>query len=44
MGAMKGSSVVPSITDVLKKISDDSALTIFNSIAISESKYKAVLF
>jgi len=32
---MKGSSVVPSITDVLKKISDDKALTLFNSIAIS---------
>src|SRR5215216_6184672 len=32
---MKGSSVVPSITDVLKKISDDRALTIFNSIAVS---------
>jgi predicted transcriptional regulator len=36
MGAMKGSSVVPSITDVLKKISDDKALTIFNSIAVSD--------
>ena len=35
MGAMKGSSVVPSITDVLKKMSDDRALTIFNSIAVS---------
>jgi predicted transcriptional regulator len=33
---MKGSSVVPSITDVLKKISDDKALTIFNSIAVSD--------
>jgi predicted transcriptional regulator len=33
---MKGSSVVPSITDVLKKISDDRALTIFNSIAVSD--------
>ena len=32
---MKGSSVVPSITDVLKKISDDKALTLFNSIAVS---------
>ena len=32
---MKGSSVVPSITDVLKKMSDDRALTIFNSIAVS---------
>jgi hypothetical protein len=32
---MKGSSAVPSITDVLKKISDDKALTLFNSIAIS---------
>src|SRR5215217_6286437 len=38
MGAMKGSSVVPSITDVLKKISDDSALTIFNSIAVSNKQ------
>jgi predicted transcriptional regulator len=33
---MKDSSVVPSITDILKKISDDRALTIFNSIAISD--------
>jgi hypothetical protein len=32
---MKGSSPVPSITDVLKSISDDKALTIFNSIAVS---------
>jgi predicted transcriptional regulator len=32
---MKGSSAVPSITDILKKISDDRALTIFNSIALS---------
>jgi predicted transcriptional regulator len=32
---MKGSSVVPSITDILKKISDDKALTLFNSIAVS---------
>ena len=32
---MKGSSAVPSIADILKKISDDRALTIFNSIAIS---------
>jgi hypothetical protein len=34
-GAMKGSSVVPSITDVLKKISDDKALTLFYGIAVS---------
>lgn len=33
---MKDSSVVPSIADILKKISDDRALTIFNSIAISD--------
>src|SRR5919108_5700447 len=33
---MKDSSVVPSITDILKKISDDRALTILNSIAISD--------
>src|SRR5215216_7253198 len=33
---MKGSSVIPSITDILKKISDDKALTIFNSIAVSD--------
>ena len=26
---------VPSITDLLKKISDDKALTLFNSIAVS---------
>jgi predicted transcriptional regulator len=32
---MKGSSAVPSIADILKKISDDKALTIFNSIAVS---------
>jgi hypothetical protein len=32
---MKGSSPVPSITDVLKKISDDKTLTLFNSIATS---------
>ena len=32
---MKGSSPVPTITDVLKNISDDKALTIFNSIAVS---------
>jgi hypothetical protein len=35
---MKGPSVVPSITDVLKKISDDRALTIFNSIAASNGR------
>ena len=29
------SPVVPSITSVLKKISDDKALTLFNSIAVS---------
>jgi hypothetical protein len=33
---VKGSSSVPSITDVLKEISDDKALTLFNSIAISD--------
>ena len=26
---------VPSVSDVLKKISDDKALTLFNSIAVS---------
>jgi predicted transcriptional regulator len=35
-GAMKGSSPIPSVTDVLKKISDDRALTLFNSIATSD--------
>jgi hypothetical protein len=34
---MKGSSPVPSITDILKKISDDKALTLFNSIAVSHA-------
>jgi hypothetical protein len=33
---MKDSAAVPSITDILKKISDDKALTIFNSIAVSD--------
>ena len=32
---MRGSSAIPSITDVLKKLSYDRALTIFNSIAAS---------
>jgi predicted transcriptional regulator len=32
---MRSSAAVPSITDVLKKISDDKALTIFNIIAVS---------
>src|SRR5215216_1450888 len=32
---MKGPAVVPSITYVLKKLSDDRAFTIFNSIAAS---------
>jgi hypothetical protein len=32
---MKSSLAVPSITDVLKKMSDDRALTLFNSIATS---------
>jgi predicted transcriptional regulator len=32
---MKRSSAVPSVTDVLKKISDDGALTLLNSIATS---------
>jgi hypothetical protein len=33
---MKDSAAVPSITDILKKISDDKALTLFNSIAVSD--------
>jgi len=33
---MKDSAAVPSITDILEKISDDKALTIFNSIAVSD--------
>jgi hypothetical protein len=33
---MKGSSPVPSITDVLKKISDDKTLILFNRIAVSK--------
>jgi predicted transcriptional regulator len=32
---MKRSSAVPSVTHVIKKISDDKALTLFNSIATS---------
>jgi hypothetical protein len=32
---LKSSSLVPSITDVLKKISDDKTLTLFNSIAVT---------
>ena len=32
---MKRSSAVPSVTQVLKKISDDKALTLLNSIATS---------
>ena len=35
---MKGHSAVPSVTDVLKKISDDGALTLFNSIATSNGQ------
>src|SRR5919108_2362688 len=35
---MKGRSAVPSVTDVLKKISDDGALTLFNSIATSNGQ------
>src|SRR5215208_1926378 len=35
---MKDSSFVPSITDILKKISDDGALTLFNSIAVSNKQ------
>ena len=34
---MKRSSAVPSVTDVLKKISDDKALTLLNSIATSNA-------
>ena len=34
---MKGSSPVPSITDILKKISDDKTLTLFNTIAVSHA-------
>ena len=34
---MKGSSFVPSITDILKKISDDKTLTLFNTIAVSHA-------
>ena len=33
---MKTSSITPSITDVLKKISDDKTLILFNSIAVSK--------
>jgi hypothetical protein len=36
MNDMKDSSPVPSITDVLKKISDDKTLILFNSIAVSK--------
>jgi hypothetical protein len=32
---MKTSSLTPSIADILKKISDDKTLTLFNTIAIS---------
>ena len=35
---MKGRSAVPSVTDVLKKLSDDRALTLFNSIATSNGQ------
>jgi hypothetical protein len=35
MSNMKGSLPVPSLTHVLKKISDDKTLTLFNSIATS---------
>jgi hypothetical protein len=35
---VKGHSAVPSVTDVLKKISDDGALTLFNSIATSNGQ------
>ena len=34
---MKGSSPVPSITDILKKISDDKTMTLFNTIAVSHA-------
>ena len=40
---MKGSLVTPSITDVLKKLSDDRALTLFNSIAVSNGYLYACL-
>ena len=40
---MKSSSVAPSITDVLKKLSDDRALTLFNSIAVSNGYFYACL-
>jgi hypothetical protein len=33
---MKTSSLAPSVADVFKKISDDKALTLFNSIATSD--------
>jgi predicted transcriptional regulator len=35
---MKRSSAVPSVTDVLKKISDDGALSLFNNIASSNGQ------
>ena len=35
---MKGHSAVPSVTDVLKKISDDGGLTLFNNIATSNGQ------
>ena len=37
---MENTKVIPSITSILKKISDDKALTLFNSIAVcSGDKY-----
>ena len=40
---MKASLAPPSITDVLKKISDDKALSLFNSIAISRGFRNIIL-
>ena len=39
----EGSSVAPSITDILKKLSDHRALTLFNSIAVSNGYLYACL-
>ena len=41
--AMNASLAPPSITDVLKKISDDKALSLFNSIAISRGFRNIIL-
>jgi hypothetical protein len=40
---MKASLAPPSITDVLKKMSDDKALSLFNSIAISRGFRNIIL-